>query len=1575
MTQDSTFHLNMKDTQRGRIPLQDAIKMGKTEVVAAMLDFSDVHLQDMEGRSVLHDAMYCGDDHIISLVLSKSSEDKICLADEQGMTILHEAINGQRWMPFHSLMTHFSRAAIDSLVLMTDEDGDSPLHRTILLPKFDMAVYLLTHTNVDLLLENSKGKSCLQLLTSCPHQETVQLILQKAHDADDYLVDCPAVSNKDCKDWPILNLELNNEESIAMWKSLLNHADTCDKKQMVEWVSNQENQKLIYEADTSSETWRFLVEEWRLSDSHNFLYFVAQTHNLALVQKVLVCNQGEQQFQTAKYDVLAKLLENRDLDMFALIINWFLGLAGSDERRNYGDLILEKCFSDLVEIGMQDQTEGGRNILQLTASWNLGLAMGALLKKPNASSVVNTKSPVSPLELALKEKCNRSLHCLLGDISVHKEVVKSFFGTVNHGELWHFDDDVIVALYPHMFHGGKDDQERTLLHTALDVDKGSILKLKKAHVVKEILKNILDGSYVNAQDSNDDTALHIAVRTSIDASLIKDLLEKQPHINMTAYNVEGWTALHKAASLQKPEVVDVILSVCCQNDPTKCPSSCLSMTNKKILPLLGVSRTQHYQGVPLVMEKLLLHSHECGTFQVEHLLADKETVSSLVENANEDLFSLLVSKWFVKRSKNFLYLVTKMQQTELLKKVIEDKKASELVASGAAEAMKHAAENLHLDTFEIFLKYSPVDGGDRFKDLIKGCEPSLMIKLLNESASKGCTMIFSRLLGIVDTKVIWDAIKSSLKDSCKSVLNFICEGGDLEIYRKYMKKLDERRSSEQEQEFLLHINAQCNDDGNAALHSASLLTNHAHFSDKVDIILDLIQRGADPSVKNTKRATFLNVSMELKSDIITRINSKEEEWFSTLIKNQDQVSKFIKLGDDVILATILQKFCELTESQTVKHAVHPVDLFPQIYEDKSVLKDSWKLMLQWEVNNHKRSEKEVSKCFKDILPERYDYLVLEQAKEFIEPEFGLAYCAKKIMEDMFIVLFFIALFDVITDTVITVLYAVSWNELLSDFPNATECIGFNNRSSPRNATIACYITAMSPYSPIIYTLIVLSMTIIGEILCVLRNPAAKTYKAISSGYCCEDNPDAQKIRSWLIMFILLILQPFSTFVYSFYIKQFDKFGEMYKSEKKKKSEDADDATNNMEVKDCVRCRHCHNRAKSTHICTFCRQNTNVDTRTKIANDASLLRTISKMVTSSTENSFMPLLQLVFLFSRVIKQFPNNVSVNTEEITEVAVFVGDNWRFIITLVSIILSLISMGIAHTENYFARSGKGQQKTWQRWLVMFLGVIFQMVPRLLALEAFAFGIIGFYFGPDCMVASCLALPMLHIFGCACVFFYLNPVKSWDTLIDSALEGFSSLFFLSVSTNYSSVKSKKTKTTPQQVEEGVPFIISNTLEPKQLFKANWKHHLIYSSIIFVENSVLVSIGASFIVDSSFSALKFVICVMGFQVIGLAFHGLYYLFLHPWTQTTNENVPKLRKAYLCMIGLFILLSMVFVMVNGIVNTNDHGTIIALSVVFFFIAVTVSNFLFLIVYFYDIFTYLRARRALRVYFLLCCCCCC
>ena len=105
--------------------------------------------------------------------------------------------------------------------------------------------------------------------------------------------------------------------------------------------------------------------------------------------------------------------------------------------------------------------------------------------------------------------------------------------------------------------------------------------------------------------------------------------------------------------------------------------------------------------------------------------------------------------------------------------------------------------------------------------------------------------------------------------------------------------------------------------------------------------------------------------------------------------------------------------------------------------------------------------------------------------------------------------------------------------------------------------------------------------------------------------------------------------------------------------------------------------------------------------------------ISKLVTSATENSLMPLVQLSLLIPLLAQFFLKEPEIL---ITEDSVIFPSNWTFFVTIVSVMASLVTLGVSFTENYFAKPGRTTHKTKLRWIIFFLSIICQVVPKLFA-------------------------------------------------------------------------------------------------------------------------------------------------------------------------------------------------------------------------------------------------------------------
>ena len=186
-------------------------------------------------------------------------------------------------------------------------------------------------------------------------------------------------------------------------------------------------------------------------------------------------------------------------------------------------------------------------------------------------------------------------------------------------------------------------------------------------------------------------------------------------------------------------------------------------------------------------------------------------------------------------------------------------------------------------------------------------------------------------------------------------------------------------------------------------------------------------------------------------------------------------------------------------------------------------------------------------------------------------------------------------------------------------------------------------------------------------------------------------------------------------------------------------------------------------------------------------------TIGKIVTSATENSFMPLLQLSLLFPRFISLFPDSLEeFNVKEFVTGSDS-GSSWRFAVILASIITSLTSMGIALTETYFSKSGRRTYKTKPkpRWLLYFSSIVYQVVPKIFAYQVFAFGFVPYVgnilsekynlspdLGPNMIIPVLLVLPLLLSLLRAFVF-HLAVFKSRRGR-ESFLFGLSTMFVCS---------------------------------------------------------------------------------------------------------------------------------------------------------------------------------------------------
>ena len=139
---------------------------------------------------------------------------------------------------------------------------------------------------------------------------------------------------------------------------------------------------------------------------------------------------------------------------------------------------------------------------------------------------------------------------------------------------------------------------------------------------------------------------------------------------------------------------------------------------------------------------------------------------------------------------------------------------------------------------------------------------------------------------------------------------------------------------------------------------------------------------------------------------------------------------------------------------------------------------------------------------------------------------------------------------------------------------------------------------------------------------------------------------------------------------------------------------------------------------------------------------------SRKLVASTENLLMPMIQFSFLFPNILMLCISDLRVRT-----LFKDLSTNWTSWLIISSTISSLISLGASQTSIHFAKPGKRNQRTLVNRGFIFIIIMLQVLPKLLASQAFAFGCFGSKFGhPDAIL----------------IFLFIFPIASavWKTLM-----------------------------------------------------------------------------------------------------------------------------------------------------------------------------------------------------------------
>ena len=103
-------------------------------------------------------------------------------------------------------------------------------------------------------------------------------------------------------------------------------------------------------------------------------------------------------------------------------------------------------------------------------------------------------------------------------------------------------------------------------------------------------------------------------------------------------------------------------------------------------------------------------------------------------------------------------------------------------------------------------------------------------------------------------------------------------------------------------------------------------------------------------------------------------------------------------------------------------------------------------------------------------------------------------------------------------------------------------------------------------------------------------------------------------------------------------------------------------------------------------------------------------------------------------------------------------IDSNWTSVLLLFSIVTSLVSLAGAQTAIYFAAPGKRNQKTLPRQIFIFILSMMQVIPKVLACEAFAFGFVASYMeSPNLMFLALFLLPIILTIWKGCIIWIVH--------------------------------------------------------------------------------------------------------------------------------------------------------------------------------------------------------------------------
>ena len=964
---------------------------------------------------------------------------------------------------------------------------------------------------------------------------------------------------------------------------------------------------------------------------------------------------------------------------------------------------------------------------------------------------------------------------------------------------------------------------------------------------------------------------------------------------------------------------------------------------------------------------ILGHNPECGRQQIVKFLknqSNESIVSEMVYGTSYHLWNFFM-KWTNSERANFLHVATEVQNLSVLQKIFSDNSqlGEEMVRKGLETSIQFAAEVPLLESLDFLLKRDK----DRDKTFDKYIRSRVELRkpLLKRSAEGDCETIFIMTLDCVENQWLIDTF---MKDGEENLFHCIMKG------YKHSKKLYDILMNKAKKDGISYLK-QKDMDGNLPLHIAA---SDPVSDDKLNIIADMLEKGAIPSTRNNNGVTFLQMSLNMPQKLQAHINKMGNEWFSKLITDTKLLKSFINLEDDAICSSIFEKLSKLPNTDVTRH---PIDLLEHIWNYRKILPKTFNELLIWEAKHHKNNLDSIHKCcFEMLLDPEQATITYNEMEKRVEKPLNVSYYVVKSFSKFFVLLFVMKVLDFLTDVMLNVQYYTQESLYDESIPSQEECVEIYD-----NKKVACYFHSIWNKSLFVVAFIIFLFTYFCDFIFVMSDRKSRHFLSTMVGVCCWNNLCSKvktssmikKLLAWcpycISWFFVFILNPICISVYGFWMET---FVEYWRKTNKKRPINDDVVSDEENV--CSHCKGCQETDMKVSLCVFCGKNASDDVaedigskREDLGRDSFYIKTISKIVTSAIENSLMPLIQLplffpklLYLFSKEsidqsLKKYWNTPLTISGNITAAELFphlaqsAQTSGTLAVTMISITTSLVSMATTLTLVYFSKPGrKNYTKKPARYLVYALSIIFQVIPKILAYLFFAFGVIGYNL-PELIIPSLLLLPLISAMIRSIIYHcfrdFSSKYREHRSKRASALFGLSTIYtfnehyFYSKNMDEGKAKGNQNDTINQtiilelhEIEANTPDSDSEDANPPEdidvrnygedinpqkdkytkQYNERWEWHLGYDICSLMENILYGVCGAHFIVDENFD-VNYACCVIVFMhLFGLLIKAAYYLFLHPW-EKQNPIHKKLNSLHQAMSCNLIFSSIAVLLIIGL----------------------------------------------------------